>query len=153
MGYSRTLPFVAIPSTQGTVLTRQAILTTTSGTKTMGTIKTLDYGSSITHVFARLYVQTVKNTNAAENCTALTAQRLNLNDGVIDINAGTLSGSNFLVPGNGYAHNIVVHFPTNIVSQIKPDTSYTCTLLDGESILNTLEIYYPQVTLDCYSVI
>ena len=153
MGYSRTIPFVSIPSTSTTTSVRQAVLNSAPATKAMGTIKTLDYSLPISHVFARLYVETVKDTSGAENCTETSAQTLNLFDGTANIVAGVMSGSHFLVPANGYAHNIVVHFPTNIVSQVKPDTSYICTLLNAEAIGDNLELYYPQVILDCYAVI
>ena len=152
MGYASTVPYLLFRSTRGTATTLVGMLSNPGGDVSIGSILTPVYTMPITHCYATVRFHCLYESSGALNYVFGANQYLELSGGGVDIDAGKLSQGALRMLANGVAYNVEYRFNANIVGSIKPNTTYACTIKNGQAFASSLVFFHPEVILDFYYI-
>jgi len=148
MGYAATIPYALIQSRMGGSFTNALTLTNAAADYALGTVVTIDYKQPINLAYAELYLPVCQDTSGALNYfNQAGGGYLLLDDGVTTKSAGFIWNYYMMAPANGFSVEQHVYLDVDLSSYLKPNTTYTCTIKDGQCVGNNLILRQPRVIL------
>jgi len=146
MGYAATVPYALIQSRMGGTTTNTITLTNAVADYALGTVVTIDYKAPISYAYAEFYLPVCSDTSGAVNYfNQAGGGYLLLDDGVSTKNAGYIRNYYMMSPPNGFSVEQHIYFDEDLASYLKPNTTYTCTLKNGQCVGNNLILRQPRV--------
>jgi len=150
MGYSVTVPSGLSSVTSGGIGTVSLGLTTVPANTSCGTITTPNYKQPLSRVTVDLRIQAREDTSGAtNNIDFASGMYIGLNDGTT-FSCGALPEGSLKTPANDWMGECLIRGRTNVVARIKPNTAYTCQIMFGRAIADTLMIYNPSFEMNMF---
>lgn len=150
MGYALTLPSGLTSVTSGGIGTVALGLTTVPANTPCGTIVTPDFKHQLSRATVDMRIQARHDISGADNSIDFASgMYIGLNDGTT-FSCGAFPQGSLMTPGNGWMGEVLIRGRTNVVSRIKPNTSYTCQIMFGQALADTLIIYNPSFEMNLF---
>jgi len=150
MGYSVTVPSGLSNITSGGIGTVTLGLTTVPANTSCGSITTPNYKQPLSRVTVDMRIQARSEDSGSTNYIDFSSgMYIGLNDGAT-FSCGAFPEGSLKTPANGWMGETLIRGRTNVVARIKPNTNYTCQIMFGRAIADTLYIYNPSFEMNMF---